>query len=189
MKIFSLKLEIIFSIFILMLIYLGSSNINAEIKSQTQIETIYIAAAPEIKYNVTEVALQKNTQYEIVFINALVSEHHNLVIVENDTFADNTNIATVDRIALLGPEPSDFSQPGTSEGRMWSFTWTTPDSDSWVIFGCSFLNHFPTMHGFFKIGNPDVANKPKAVAPSSGFELLIGFISILGLTAIRMKRN
>ncbi|OLS23296.1 MAG: hypothetical protein HeimC3_26370 [Candidatus Heimdallarchaeota archaeon LC_3] len=189
MKKYSLRTGLVFVLFIVMNTFLISNTAISEIQSPTQTETIYIAAAPGTKFNVTEVALEKNTQYEIVFVNALVGEPHNLVIVKNDTYANSDSIGTVDKIATLGPEPADFTQPGTVEGRTWSYTWTTPDTDSWVIFACSFVGHFPTMNGYFKIGNPAEADKPKAPAAGPGFELVVGLIAVLGLAGYRMKRN
>lgn len=189
MKKYSLRLGLVFALFIMLNAFLISNNVSAEVQSPNQGGTIYIAAVPTIKFNVTQdIVLEKDTQYTIVFINVDVGVPHNLVIVKPDTYASSETITTVDKIATIGPEPTDFNQPGTEEGRMWNYTWTTPNSDSWVLYACSFSGHFSTMNGYFKVGNPAEADKPKA-ASASGFELIIGLIAVLGLATYRMKRN
>ncbi|OLS27281.1 MAG: hypothetical protein HeimC3_04520 [Candidatus Heimdallarchaeota archaeon LC_3] len=189
MKKYSIRIGLVFTLFIVINTFLISNTVSAEVQSPTQAETIYIASVPGTKFNVTEVALEKNTQYEIVFVNVDVGVPHNLVIVKTDTYANSGTIDTVDKISTLGPEPTDFSQPGTEEGRTWSYTWTTPDSDSWVIFACSFVGHYPTMNGYFKIGNPSEDDKPNAPTAGPGFELVVGLIAVLGLAGYRIKRN
>lgn len=183
MKRNSFRIGFLFAILMLInsFMVVNTTSVTASVQ---QTEIIYIAVAPGIKYNVSEIALATNTQYNITFINAQANENHNLVISKPDIL--NTEGTIIDnKDVQLGPDPTDFNQPGIEGGRVWSTLWTTPAEDSWVQFGCSFVGHFATMNGWFKVGDP--GNKPTAASP--GFELIIGLIAVLGLAIYRIRRK
>jgi bacteriorhodopsin len=183
MKKMSLRIGLVFALFIVLNSFLIVNSTTAKVQ-QTEPVVITINAISGTKYDTTLVNLDKNTQYNITFVNNLVGESHNLVIVKPDTFATGDTVDSVEKVTTIGPEPTDFNQAGPNS---WSYLWTTPNEDVWVMYGCSFVGHFATMQGWFKVGSPDAGAKPGAASP--GFELIIGIVAVLGLASLRLRRK
>jgi len=124
----------------------------------------------DLKFNRTEISLDPNTEYTIIFQNLDVSTYHNLRIDVNQNLETDANIA--DSNDLVIGVANDATPP--SGVNTWNATWTTPADGNEVIFYCGFQGHYSSgMYGTFKIGN----------VKSPGFGLYSGLAAIT-ITAI-----
>jgi hypothetical protein len=181
-----LQMSLIFALFIGMSTFFTASANVSEVQQEPELIVIGTADGTELKYNITEVSLEKNKEYNITFVNTQPGILHNLVIVKPDTLARGSDIDSYENTndgKLIGPVGNDFNQVGP---KTWSALWKTPNEDVWVQYGCSVVGHFEAgMVGWFKVGNPGA----KPVAASPGFELIVGIIAFLGLAFYRLRKN
>ncbi|MHA1982880.1 MAG: Heimdall-CTERM domain-containing surface protein [Candidatus Hodarchaeales archaeon] len=185
MKKLSVKIGMVFAILVLINTFLVSSTISAETQSS---HLVTINAETGTKFDKTMISLEKNTEYNITFVNALLGESHNLWILKPDTYyTESAAQSATDTELKLGPASDTYNEPGTNEGRYFSGNWTTPNEDVWVMFGCTFTGHFGTMQGWFKIGSPEDSAKPAPASP--GFELFVAIFGFLGLAIYRVRKN
>ncbi|MFW9855482.1 MAG: hypothetical protein ACFFFG_10500 [Candidatus Thorarchaeota archaeon] len=119
---------------------------------------IVITAMTGTQYDKKAIKLQKNTLYEITFWNNETGVWHDLIIA-----MDGRRIANYEAMypkngdIVLGPLPVEASanNAGGTGTSVWTGNFTTPDSNGYIRFFCSYAGHFDAgMRGYFKIGEP-----------------------------------
>ncbi|HKZ41582.1 MAG TPA: hypothetical protein VJ044_11505, partial [Candidatus Hodarchaeales archaeon] len=137
------------------------------------------------KFNITvDIEVHNYTEYEVIFVNTDDLVSHNFYVGPHNVKVTESSIITVTTVFKVGPVSTDNSQPG-GPNVVFTGNWTT-GADGWHMFFCTFAGHFATMQGWIKVGeNP--GSKPAASAP--GFEVIVGFLSLLTVSAVVLRKR
>ena len=136
---------------------------------------IVIGAGLATAYNVTEIHLEKNTEYTIVF-EIVIYRVHNLIIDINRDVSE-TNLDDSNDLHI------GISNDATSLGgeTVWNATWTTPNEDIVISYFCGRSGHFVKgMTGKFIIGTPTT---------TTGIEPFILVFTLIGLAFWKVQHS
>jgi uncharacterized cupredoxin-like copper-binding protein len=172
------KLGLIFSIFFVFLMFASASTTQASSSGADSVDactnptqTVELVADPSndgsLKYDKTELRLDKNACVKIKFINKSLTTDHDLTVDASDDF---------DGVYLWLLNNTD----GVDGGDYKEVNVQTPDADITLEFYCQVTGHSATMFGDFIIG--EGGSLP-------GFSLGLALISLLGLAAIPIIRR
>ena len=153
------------SIFLISILALSSLMIMASQPAQAQTETIVIGVVSggANQFNVTDVTVQPNTQYVIVFQNTDAMMGHNLRL-DVDADVSETNLDDADDVVIGLANDASGDYKGT-----WNTTWTSPASGE-VQYFCGFAGHYPTMVGYLTV---------EGGSSAPGFGLISGIAALL----------
>lgn len=173
------KLGLIFSIFFVVLMFASASTTQASSSGSNSVDactdptqTVEIVADPSndgsLKYDKTEITLDKNACVKIRFVNKSITTDHDLTVDAGSDF---------DGVYLWLKNNTD----GVDGGDYVEVNVQTPDADVTLEFYCQVSGHREAgMFGDFIIG--EGGSLP-------GFSFGLALVSLLGLAAVPIIRR
>ena len=161
-----------FNFFLMLLLAASMAIMSPVAPTHAQDNTIVIGVVSgQLKFNVTEINLDTNTEYTIIFVNNdEFGASHNLRIDVNGDLQSNDNIDDTADTTIGVANTDSAGAAGKADGSAkWTGTYTT-GSDGEVLYYCGFPGHYDSgMSGKFIVG--------QGKSPGFGF-FLSGFVLV-----------